>query len=63
MPTEKVTEDHTYISASISISTIEGDPPEIEEDKDFTDTDCDGNNFYIHNLLNISILIMPMPVT
>ena len=30
---------NTYVSPSISISTIEGDPPEIEEDKDFNEVD------------------------
>lgn len=31
--------DDQYISPSISISTIEGDPPEIEEDKDYYEVD------------------------
>lgn len=36
-------DEHSYISPSISISTFEGDPPEVEEDKDFNDTDdCEG---------------------
>ncbi len=29
----------TNVSPSISVSTIEGDPPEIEEDKDFNEID------------------------
>jgi hypothetical protein len=38
------TENPSYLSPSISITTIEGDPPEIEEDKDFYEiNDCEGN--------------------
>ena len=37
------TESQSYLSPSISISTMEGDPPEIEEDKDFNEiNDCEG---------------------
>ena len=32
-------DDHQLLSPSISISTMEGDPPEIEEDKDYHEAD------------------------
>ncbi len=35
--------DHLCLSPSISVSALEGDPPEIEEDKDHNDGDNDGN--------------------
>ena len=40
-------DDHQLLSPSISVSTMEGDPPEIEEDKDFYEADDFEGNFFL----------------